>query len=50
MILNINKTTIKYKYTEHYVIKFVIDLRQVGRFLWFPQPKKMTATIQLKHC
>ena len=33
---------------QHYVIKFVSDLRRVGGFLWilqFPQPKKLTATI-----
>jgi hypothetical protein len=26
------------------VIKFVSDLRQVGGFLWFPPPVKLTAT------
>jgi len=33
---------------QQYVIKFVIDLRQVGDFLWvfrFPPPIKVTATI-----
>ena len=33
---------------QHYVIKFVSDLRQVGgflRFLRFPPPMKLTATI-----
>jgi hypothetical protein len=33
---------------QHYVIKFVIDLRQVGGFLrvlWFHPPIKLTATI-----
>jgi hypothetical protein len=33
---------------QHYVIKFVCDLRQVGGFLrvlWFPPPIKLTATI-----
>ena len=33
---------------QHYVIKFVIDLRQVGGFhrvLWFPSPIKLTAKI-----
>jgi len=33
---------------QHYVIKFVSDLRQVGvflRILWFPLPIKLTATI-----
>ena len=31
---------------QHYVIKFVSDLRQFGGFLWvlrFPQPIKLTA-------
>ena len=33
---------------QHYVIKFVIHLRQVSGFLWvlwFPPPIKLTATI-----
>jgi hypothetical protein len=33
---------------QHYVIKFVNNLRQVGGFLWvlwFPPPIKLTATI-----
>ena len=33
---------------QHYVIKFVSDLWQIGGFLWvlrFPQPIKLTATI-----
>jgi hypothetical protein len=30
---------------QHYVIKFVIDLRQVGSFLWFPPAIKLTAMI-----
>ena len=30
---------------QHYVIKFVKDLRQVGGFLRFPPPKKLTTTI-----
>ena len=33
---------------QHYVIKFVSDLRQVGGFLWvlrFPPPIKLTATM-----
>ena len=32
---------------QHYVVKFVNDLRQVDGFLrviWFPQPIKVTAT------
>ena len=38
---------------QHYVIKFVIDLRQVGGFLRelrFLPPIKLTATICLKYC
>jgi hypothetical protein len=37
---------------QHYVIKFVSDLRQVGGFLRvlrFPPPIKMTTTIYLKN-
>jgi hypothetical protein len=30
---------------QHYVIKFVSNLRQVGGFLRFPPPIKLTATI-----
>ena len=30
---------------QHYMIKFVSDLRQVGGFLQFPSPIKLTATI-----
>ena len=30
---------------QHYVIKSVSDLRQVGGFLRFPPPMKLTATI-----
>jgi hypothetical protein len=36
---------------QHYVIKFVSDLQQVGGFLrvlQFPPPTKLTATIYLK--
>ena len=29
---------------QHYVIKFVSDLRQVSGLLWFPPPIKLTAT------
>ena len=35
---------------QHYVIKFVRDLRQVGGFLRFPPPIKLTATISLRYC
>ena len=37
---------------QHYVIKFVSDLRQVGdslQILQFPPPIKLTATISLKY-
>jgi hypothetical protein len=37
---------------QHYVIKFVSDLRQVGGFLrvlLFPPPIKLTATMQVKY-
>jgi len=36
---------------QHYVIKFVSDLRQAGGFLWvlqFPPPIKLTA--KMKYC
>ena len=38
---------------QHYVIKFVGDLWQVGGFLrvlLFPPPIKLTATMYLKYC
>jgi hypothetical protein len=38
---------------QHYVIKFVSDLRQVSGFLQvlqFPPPIQLTATIWLKYC
>ena len=38
---------------QHYMIKFVCDLEQVGGFLpvlRFPPPIKLTATIKLKYC
>ena len=35
---------------QHYVIKFVSDLRQADGFLRFPSPIKLAATIQLKYC
>ena len=31
--------------TQHYVIKFFSDLRQIGGFRRFPLPIKLTATI-----
>jgi hypothetical protein len=33
------------RYNIMYVIKFVIDFRQVSGFLQFPPPTKLTATI-----
>jgi hypothetical protein len=39
--------------TQHYVIKFVSDLRYVGGFLRvfrFHPPRKLTATLELKYC
>jgi len=38
----------QFKAIQHYVIKFVSDLLQVGGFLWvvrFPSPIKLTTTI-----
>jgi len=38
---------------QHYLIKFVSDLWQIGGFLRvlrFPPPIKLTATIKLKYC
>ena len=38
---------------QHYVIKFVSELRQVGGFLqviWFPPSIKLTAPIKPKYC
>jgi len=38
---------------QHYAIKFVSDMQQVGGFLRvlpFPQPIKLTATISLEYC
>ena len=39
--------------TQHHVLKFVNDLRQVGCFLRalrFPPPIKLTTMIYLKYC
>ena len=52
-VVNSNPTHGEVYSIQHYVIKFVSDLRQVGGFLWvlrFPPPIKLTATIQLKYC
>jgi len=38
---------------QHYVIKFVGELRLVRGFLWvlrFPPPTQLTATIYMKYC
>jgi hypothetical protein len=38
---------------QHYVIKFVSNIRQVCGFLpvlWCPPPIKLTATVLLKYC
>jgi len=41
-----NTTNVVSSYrVQHYVIKFVSDLRQVSGFLRFPPPRKLTATI-----
>jgi hypothetical protein len=32
---------------QHYLMKFVSDLRQVGGFLRFPPPIELTTTIRL---
>ena len=34
---------------QHYMIKLVSDLRQVGRLLTFPPPIKLTTTIKNKY-
>jgi hypothetical protein len=47
-VVNSNHVHVKVYAIQHYVIKFVSDLRQVGGFLWvlrFPSPIKLTATI-----
>ena len=35
---------------QHYVIKYVSDLRQVSGFLRFSSPIKLTVMIELKYC
>jgi hypothetical protein len=52
-IVSLNPVHGKVYSIQHYVIKFVSDLRQVGGFLWvlrFPPPIKLTATVWLKYC
>ena len=47
-VVSTNPTHCEVYSIQHYVIKFVSDLRQVGGFLWrhrFPPPIKLTATI-----
>ena len=47
-VLNTNPAHGEVYSIQHYVIKFVSDLRHFGRFLrvlWFPPPIKLTATI-----
>jgi hypothetical protein len=50
---NVKTKTILVRWIQHYVIKFVSDLRQISGFLQtlrFPLPIKLTATIYLKYC
>ena len=52
-IVSLNPVHGKVYSIQHYVIKFVSDLRQVVGFLWvlrFPPPIKLTATVWLKYC
>jgi hypothetical protein len=47
-VVSLNPSNGEVYYIQHYVIKFVSDLRQVGGFLRvlrFPPPRKLTATI-----
>ena len=47
-LVSLNPTNSEVYSIQHYVIKFVSDLRQVGGFLQvlrFPPPIKLTATI-----
>ena len=47
-VVSLNLVHGKVYLIQHYEIKFVSDLRQVGGFLrvlWFPPPIKLTATI-----
>jgi hypothetical protein len=47
-VVSLNPVHGKVYLIQHYVIKYVSDLRQVGGFLrvlWFPPPIKLTATI-----
>jgi hypothetical protein len=47
-VVDLNPVHVKMYSMQHYVIKFVSDLRQVYGFLgilWFPPPIKMTTMI-----
>ena len=47
-VVNLNPVCVKVYLMQHYVIKFVSDLRQVSvflRVLWFPPPIKLISTI-----
>jgi hypothetical protein len=47
-VVNLNPVHGEVYLIQHYVIKFVSDLRQVSGFLrvlWFPSPIKLTAMI-----
>ena len=49
-VVSLNPTHVEVYSIQHYVIKFVSDLRQVGGLLWalrFPPPIKLTATIYI---
>ena len=46
-VVRLNLAHVEVYSIQHYVIKFVSDLRQVGgllRILWFPPPIKLTST------
>jgi hypothetical protein len=52
-VVSLNPTHGEVYSIQHYVIRFVSDLRQVGGFLLvlrFPPPIKLTAKILLKYC
>jgi hypothetical protein len=44
-VVSMNPTHVEVYLIQHYVIKIVSDLRQVGGFLWFPPLIKLMATI-----
>ena len=49
-VVSLNPANGKVYSIQHFVIKFVSDMQQVGGFLRFPPPIKLTATIYLKYC